>query len=252
MYASMVSDVLALRAEITFEMDLRLVPLFSRSCPDIKCVARYLEPADYIKNEKFDYQIPIASLGQYLRKDEASFGDGASFLQSDKMKTSELRQKYKAGGDLIVGIAWYSSDGRGLSKSISLQALKPLFEVSRVQFVDLQYGDKSLERQAFKKTTGFSLIHDDSIDQMKNIDDFAAQISALDLVITISNTTAHIAGALGVRTWVMLGAAPMQRWLMERSDCPWYSTVELFRQRNEDDAAYVIDNVKKRLKKLRP
>ena len=252
MYASMISDVLMLGAKVTFEMDARLVPLFARSFPKIKCVARCLKPADYIQNTEFDYQIPIASLGQYLRKDEASFGDGSRFLLSDKAKTKELRRKYKVGNNLIIGIAWYSSDGRGLSKSVPLKALTPLFEVPNIQFVDLQYGDQSAERQAFGKTTGFTLLHDDNIDQMKNIDDFAAQISAVDLVISISNATAHIAGALGVPTWVMLGAAPMQRWLMNRNDCLWYASVELIRQRNEDDAAYVIDIIKNRLKELKP
>jgi hypothetical protein len=252
MYASMISDVLMLGAKVTFEMDARLVPLFARSFPKIKCVARCLKPADYIQNTEFDYQIPIASLGQYLRKDEASFGDGARFLLSDKAKTKELRRKYKVGNNLIIGIAWYSSDGRGMSKSVPLKALTPLFKVPNIQFVDLQYGDQSAERQAFGKTTGFTLLHDDNIDQMKNIDDFAAQISAVDLVISISNTTAHIAGALGVPTWVMLGAAPMRRWLMNRNDCLWYASVELIRQRNEDDAAYVIDIIKNRLKEFKP
>jgi tetratricopeptide (TPR) repeat protein len=251
MYASMISDVLTLGAKVTLEVDARLVPLFARSFPKVKCVARCLNPADYILNTEFDYQIPIASLGQYLRKEEASFGAGARFLLSDKVKTDELRQKYKVADDLIIGITWYSSDSRGLSKSMSLQTLKPLFEVPNVQFVDLQYGDQRIERQAFEKTTGFTLVHDDNIDQMKSIDDFAAQISALDLVISISNTTAHIAGALGVPTWVMLGAAPMRRWLINRSDCPWYASVELIRQRNKDDEAYVVEIIKNRLKELR-
>ena len=252
MYASMITDVLALGADITFETDSRLVPLFERSCPEIKCVARHLEPVYEIQKTEFDYQIPLASLGQYVRKDEASFGNGAAFLQSDKQKTSKLRQKYKKGDDLRVGIAWYSSDGRGLSKSMTLMDFLPLFEVPGVQFVDLQYGDMSEERKTFKETTGFNLIHDDDVDQMQSIDDFASQIEALDLVISISNSTVHIAGALGVPTWVILGAAPMQRWLMDRTDSPWYASIEVIRKRTEKDTGYVIDIVKNRLKKLKP
>lgn len=244
LYATMIADVLTLGADITFETDARLVPLFERSLAEVKCVARSAAPDAVLQNTEFDYQIPIASLGQFLRKDEASFGDGASFLLSDKKKTQELRKKYKSGDDLIVGIAWYSSDGRGLSKSMSLMDLKPLFEVPGVQFVDLQYGDKGLERETFEEATGYNLLHDDDVDQMQSLDDFAAQISALDLVISISNTTVHMAGALGVPTWLMLDAAPMQRWLMNRTDSPWYSCIKVIRKRTEDDTPYVIDTVK--------
>ena len=248
LYATMLSDVLALGADVTFEMDARLVPLFERSMMDMKCLARSTQPDAEFRNIVFDYQIPIASLGQHLRKNEASFGDGSSFLRSDKKKTQEFRQKYKSENALIVGIAWYSSDGRGLSKSMSLMDLKPLFEVPGVQFVDLQYGDKAHERLAFEEATGFSLVHDDDVDQMQSLDDFAAQIAALDLVISVSNTTVHMAGALGVPTWVLLGSTPMQRWLMDRTDSPWYSCIELIRKRTEDDTPYVVEAVKNRLK----
>ena len=251
LYATMIMDVLALGADVTFETDARLVPIFERSISQIKCVPRSTPPDSELLNIEFDFQIPIASLGQYLRNDEASFGDGASFLHSDKKKTQELRQKYKFGDDLVVGIAWFSSDGRGLSKSMSLMDLKPLFEVPGVQFVDLQYGNRALEREAFQKTTGFNLIHDNDIDQMQSLDDFAAQIAALDLVISISNTTVHMAGALGIQTWVLLGAAPMQRWLMDRTDSPWYTCVELMRKRMEDDTPYAVEAVKNRLQNFK-
>ena len=251
LYATMLFDVMALGADVAFEMDARLVPLFERSMTGMKCFPRSTQPDAELQNIDFDYQTPIASLGQHLRKNEASFGDGASFLRSDKKKTQKFRKKYKSGNDLIVGIAWYSSDGRGLSKSMSLMDLKPLFEVSGVQFVDLQYGDKAQERQAFEEATGFNLIHDQDVDQMQSLDDFAAQIAALDLVISVSNTTVHMAGALGVPTLVLLGSAPMQRWLMDRTDSPWYSCVEVIRKRTEDDTPYVVEAVKKRLQNFK-
>jgi ADP-heptose:LPS heptosyltransferase len=85
---------------------------------------------------------------------------------------------------------------------------------------------------------------DRDVDQLTNIDAFAAQIRAMDLVITIDNSTAHLAGALGVPTWVLLPYAPNWRWQLERSDSLWYPSIRLFRQSKEGDWQSVVQHVK--------
>lgn len=248
MFASQLTDLLKRGARITFEMEPRLVPLFERSFPVIECVDREDNPPQALQTHPFDFQIATGSLGQFLRTKEADFGDGRAYLKADRHHVNLLKNRYNpTATKKVVGLAWYSSDGRGLTKSIPLDSLKPLAQFTDIQFVDLQYGDTADSRQAFEQATDCQIIHDQAIDQMASIDDFAAQIAAMDLVISISNTTVHIAGALGVPTWIMLPAAPMQRWLFKRSDSPWYASVELFRQRKEDDWPYVIGQVCARL-----
>ena len=88
---------------------------------------------------------------------------------------------------------------------------------------------------------------DRSVDQLADMDTFAAQIAALDLVITIDNSTAHLAGALGAETWVLLPFAPDWRWLQDREDSPWYPSMRLFRQPHRGDWPSVIQNVRKAL-----
>ncbi len=251
LYGTMIPDLLALGPEVTFETDARLVPLFKRAFSGMTCVPRSDPPPEGLQTAAYDYQISLGGLGQHLRKTTADFGSGVAYLKADPQKVEYLRQKYQKGEDLLIGLAWYSSDSRGLSKSVPLQRLAPFFDVPGVRFVDLQYGDTLKERQAFAETTGFSLIHDADIDQMASLDDFAAQIAAMDLVVSISNSTVHLAGALGVPTWVMLQSAPMQRWLMERSDSPWYASVELFRQRKANDWDDLINRVADRLTKFK-
>ncbi|NQV98984.1 MAG: tetratricopeptide repeat protein [Rhodospirillales bacterium] len=248
MFATMLPDFLKRGPDATFEMDRRLVPLFMRSFPQLTCIARTDVPSGALLSDMFDYQIPSGSLGQYLRPHTDSFGAGEAYLKPDLNKVEALRQTYGTSGKrLNVGLAWYSSNGRGLSKSIPLNSLEPLFHIPDVQFFDLQYGDTSQEQRAFAEAFNHRLFHDESIDQMASLDDFAAQIAAMDLVISISNSTVHLSGALGVPTWVMLPAAPMQRWLMNRSDSPWYASVELFRQRTNDDLPHVVQTVRNRL-----
>ena len=81
-----------------------------------------------------------------------------------------------------------------------------------------------------------------------DLDAFAAQVAALDAVVTISNTTAHMAGGLGVTTLLMLDTIPIWYWRMEREDSPWDSSLKLFRQRRPSDWAEVIGRVEEAVK----
>ena len=93
-------------------------------------------------------------------------------------------------------------------------------------------------------------VHDwEDADPLKDLDGFAAQIAALDLVISVDNSTVHMAGALGVPVWVLLPYVSEWRWLQARGDSLWYSTVKLFRQSSASDWKSVIIEVSKELQK---
>ena len=95
---------------------------------------------------------------------------------------------------------------------------------------------------------GTPVLVDRTVDQFTDIDRFAAQIAAMDLVITIDNSTAHLAGALtGVPTWVLLPFAPDWRWMLDRDDSPWYPTMRLFRQTSPGDWQGVMRSVQSAL-----
>ena len=95
--------------------------------------------------------------------------------------------------------------------------------------------------------TGLLLYQDEEIDSLRNLDDFAAQVSALDLVISTSNTTVHVAGALGKPVWTLLSYIPDWRWMLEREDTPWYPSMRLFRQRKAGDWSGVFVQVRSAL-----
>ncbi|MDA1023615.1 MAG: tetratricopeptide repeat protein [Proteobacteria bacterium] len=244
MFSSMIPDLQAAGAGVVLECDPRLMPLFERSFPDVRCLAR----RDGVRPEAMggiDYQISGGSLGRWLRPDFSAFPDRASYLKADEERSGDLRKKYRDGGDdLLVGIAWQSANPRmGDKKSMPLEALAPLAGMPGVRLVNLQYGDTVDERRAFEKKNSVSIIDDADVDQMTDLDAFAAQIKAMDLIISISNTTVHLSGALGVPSLVMLPVMPMWRWLGGREDSPWYSSVRLFRQPARDQWAAVIEKV---------
>jgi len=231
LYAGMVPDLVERGATVVLECAPRLVPLFRRSFRGVTCVGKLDVPAAETQSTDIDFQVSAGGLGQWLRRDLESFPRRPSYLVADAAKRAALRDDYKAGGDdLLVGVSWLSKNRRvGRQKSMTLAELMPL-AVPGVTLVDLQYGDTAAERQAFEKATGATIVHDGTVDQMADLDAFAAQVAAMDVVVTVSNTAAHMAGALGVPVWVMLHVAPLNCWLLGRDDSPWYPSARLFRQ----------------------
>jgi tetratricopeptide (TPR) repeat protein len=250
-FAHMMPDLIARDARVVLECERRLVPLFKRSFAGVTCVARATPPAPETASG-IDFQAPIGNLGRWLRPDLESFPERPSYLVADAGRRDALRDKYRAGsGDLLVGIAWISKNPEvGPEKSMALAEWRPLAAIAGVRFVDLQYGDTEAERRAFEDETGARIIHDASVDQMADMDAFAAQVAAMDLVVSVSNTTVHVAGALGVPTWVLLGRLPLAVWMAEGKKSPWYPSLRLYRQAKAGEWGDAIGRIEKDLGEL--
>jgi ADP-heptose:LPS heptosyltransferase len=145
-----------------------------------------------------------------------------------------LAQSYR-GARLRVGIAWHTKADQAQGRRIDLQQLEPLLRTPDVRFVSVQYGDHRAEIAALKERCGVDILADPSVDQMKDLDGFAAQLAALDLVVTIDNSAAHFAGALGVPCWVLLPSLPEWRWQLDRPDSIWWPSLRLYRQSRRGD-----------------
>jgi ADP-heptose:LPS heptosyltransferase len=169
----------------------------------------------------------------------ASFTAGGAYLKADPERRDTLKEAY--GSDrLRVGLSWHTTAaGTGWRRRVALSALLPLLRSRAARFVSLQYGDHAAEIAALADH-GIELLQDSAIDPLTDLDGFAAQIAALDLVITIDNSTAHMAGALGVPCWVLLHHSPEWRWLLQRNDSVWWPSLRLFRQPAPGDWDAVI------------
>ena len=252
LFASLIPGLIELGADIILECEKRLIPLFSRSFPTITCANMDDPDTGNAEQTQFDLHTPLGNVARWLHPDFTSFSSRPPYLVADSQQRQTLRKRYlDRGNDVLVGVAWYSkSPSLGPQKSMALQDLGPLLEVPGITFIDLQYGDTSEERQAFTAETGVEVFHDDGIDQMADLDSFTSQVAAMDMVVTISNSTAHVAGALGIPTLLLLGSYPLWYWLLERDDSPWYPTVQLFRQARPGEWGDVIDRVAERLVNL--
>ena len=245
MFAGMVPDLVEAGAHVVLESDPRLVPLFERSFAGIECIGKGDPPTAETRRDGIDFQSPGGNLGRWLRPNLESFPGRQSYLVAEEDRQGRLRENYLSDGEsLLVGVAWVSKNKRiGAQKSMTLMELAPLTGIPGVRFIDLQYGDTAEERRQFEDHTGVTVLHDEHVDQMSDLDAFAAQVATMDLVISVSNTTVHMSGSLGVPTWVMLNTVPLPCWLLERDDSPWYPSVRLFRQSVAGDWANVTERI---------
>jgi ADP-heptose:LPS heptosyltransferase len=233
LYSGMLPDLQARTSRIVLEVEPRLVPLFARSFPGLEVVAEQAEPALY--RGQVDAQVPLAGLGQHLRPNWNAFPPKQQgYLAADRALTRALRERVAPDGRRVIGLSWISrSQGTGQLKSTQLQEFAEVLGLPGCTFVDLQYGDTSAERETVERELGCRVQRLSDIDNTNNIDGLAALIAACDAVVTVSNVTAHLAGALGVATWVMVpyGHARIWYWFRESGNSPWYPNVQVRRQR---------------------
>ena len=140
-----------------------------------------------------------------------------------------------------IGIAWAGSRAHGNDRrrSCPLASLAPLFESADLAWFSLQKDDGEDQIAAVPAARNLVLL-----DARRDFDRKAALIAALDLVISVDTSIAHLAGALARPMWILLPYAPDWRWQQERSDSPWYPTARLFRQPRAGDWPAVIDELR--------
>lgn len=229
-FASLVPALLDRGARIRVECDARLVPLLARSFPGVDCRTRQ-EPPDLALAEGMDAQCPFSELPRHLVADIEAHPPPAPHVAADPARVAAARARYAAlGAGPKIGISWATHNLRWPDKTASLMRWEPILRSPGAHFVNLQYGDHAAEVAAMADRVGVAIHDDPAVDQKRSLEDFAAQVAALDLVLSISCTTVHVAGSLGVPTWVMLPHTPDWRHGLVRPASPWYRSVRYLRQ----------------------
>ncbi len=230
LYASMVPDLIARGALVTIECMDRLVPIFTRSFPEVKIVARQNPP---LPDDNFDFHAPGLWLGRWLRPDFESFPTRHSYLKADPEKIQRLRKRYQdMGRKRIIGLSWFTkSPAWGLKRSLQLADMLAPLDLKDMLIVDLQYGDTAQAwEEAQKLFPDLKVCRDPEVDQLKDMDVYAAQVAACDYIVTIGNTTSHIAGALGVPASILTPAEGLTwYWFAKGENSPWYPSLKLLR-----------------------
>lgn len=196
----------------------------------------------------FDMHVPLLNLPAVLGTRFETIPAAVPYLQADdEAKLMWINRLAQLGGDMKVGIVWAGNPehANDHNRSMRLAQLAPLASVSGICWVSLQKGGR-VETQS--GDIQFDMV--DWADELADFSDTAALVDALDLVIAVDTSVAHLAGGLNKPVWVMVPFAPDWRWLLDRTDSPWYPSMRLFRQAVRGDWASVVADVVQALHEL--
>ncbi len=226
MYSSLLSSLKEIQSSICVEVDGRLVKLMERSFPGIDFISEGTISEKDLQSQ-FDQQTSIASLPKLLNFAPECHTPPVSYLVGNDAVFSVVKKYYqeKFSDNKLIGLAWHSTGTQGLFRSISPEEMMHALELLNAQFISLQHGEPRALAASIE-----SIFIDDKVDPLKDIDKCCEQIKSMDLVITIDNTTAHLAGALGVKTILLLPLSPEWRWGITSSKSYWYQSVSIIRQ----------------------
>ena len=241
MFSSIIPDIYAASSQVLVQCDKRLIPLFERSFPTD--VIYYPKEA-HVSEEVYDLHIPMGSLPLNFRNSLDSFKKSASgFLKYNTEAAKSIKGPLiHKQSKKLVGISWKTKSTLRNSyiRNINLADLARALDNSNTQLVNLQYGDVSDEIEAVERDFGIDVIQFSDVDNKNDIDGLASLIGACDMVLTIDNATAHLSGALGVPTKLMLPHIADWRWGVSEDSSYWYDALQLHRQSNFKDWRSVL------------
>jgi tetratricopeptide (TPR) repeat protein len=251
MFASCVPDLHAAGAKVILECSRRLRGLFARAFPELRVISRdrSREP-DWAALGAIDYQCAAGSLPRWLRRAASAF-PGTPYLVADPARVAAWRARLADGpAGLRVGIAWTGGLPGTLraARSLSLEALEPLLGLPNARFVALELGDCSAAVAAMQRRSGAR------IDAWPGVaadpDEAAALACALDALVCVPTTMAHLAGALGRPVWVLVPGVGTWRYLWQGERMPWYGSMRLLRRAALGETRVVVERARDALQQL--
>jgi tetratricopeptide (TPR) repeat protein len=234
-----VEQVVSLGAKVYLEVHPPLKALLN-SLPGVSRVFARGEALPH-----FDFHCPLASLPLAFNTNFASIPSKTSYLNAPVERATYFADQFREYALPRVGIVWaggtfFKNDHL---RSIKLQTFSKIVIDGNCDFFSLQKDLRPFDTQLLEK---FSNIIDIG-PQLTDFSETAAIIANLDLVITVDTSVAHLAGALGKPVWILLPFSPDFRWLLDRSDSPWYPSARLFRQPSIGNWDSVMQDVRNAL-----
>lgn len=223
MFASCIPDAESYARHIVIDCHPKLQGLFRRSFPNCSVYGTRLEEAPvWMAHEPIDSSLAIGSLPKFFRNEAEEFPK-LPYLKADP----DRKRMYRAlldglGEGLKVGISWHGGNTLGGLRKLELDRLQDLVTAfPDVHWVSLNYKDSPL--------MGMPIHHWKYAVETDDYDDTAALVDELDLVITVPQAVAHLAGALGKECWIM--APDVTRWIYGKygPEHPWYGSARVFR-----------------------
>jgi hypothetical protein len=211
--------------------------LIVQTHPEMVSLVRCMRGVDQVvtwhdapPRQEWDQQIEVTELPRAFRTTLATIPVDVPYISLNPEAIAQSRNNLRGTGRPRVGLLWASS-GWNLARHLKLSELRPLLNLPGLDFYSFQRGEARVEIAQVAEAVS---IHDTS-GHSPEIVHTAADLVNMDLLITADTMAAHLAGALGRPVWVLLPFEADWRWMLERSDSPWYPTMRLFRQTKPGD-----------------
>ena len=246
LYSSMFPDLVNYHDNLIITTDSRLIPIMQRSFPKVNFINRYTNNLSNKNNSST--HILAGSLGRIFRNSLGDFKkEKYNWLVSCPKKCDKFKKKFSNLKKYKVGISWKSSGLKSSERSISLTQLSSIFPKKNFEIINLEYGDIHLEKDMLEKKKKRTLIYFDDFDYKNDLEGLAALIKNCDLVVTVANATAHLSGAIGIKTFVLVPSEPQWHWHSENKKSMWYPSAKLFRKKIDEEWIDVLNAVKKEI-----
>lgn len=222
LFASCIPDLQAISKQVIIECDRRLQGVFERSFGVEAFGTRFEERSPITDWLQADYVISMGELPRFFRRSHRTF-TGTAYLDPDPERCVQWRALLDSFPGLKIGLAWtggLKNTGKK-ERSIDLDMLAPLFDTGHT-FVSLEYNEPDLK--------GYPVKHwNRAVNKAVDYDETLALINELDLVISVTTTAVHAAGALGKECWCLVPEHPSFRFHLS-GEMPWHKSVKLLRQ----------------------
>lgn len=229
-------------ADVIFKVKSKLHHLFSAPNDKIQIIDNFQEI------NRIDFESPLMSLPYLLKTDINSIPSSVPYLKADIYKIEEWGKKLKSK-KFKIGICWQGSKAKvDKGRSFPLSLFNDISKIPNLELISLYKGDE--ENQILNIDFDLNNFGNNFDNEKHAFIDTAAIMMHCDLIITSDTAIAHLAGALGRPVWVALKNIPEWRWMLNRSDSPWYPTMNLYRQNKFNDWGYVFDLMKKDLNEI--
>ena len=231
------------------ESNKRLISILKRSFPHIK----FIQSFDYQNKENFTHQLSIISLGRFFRNKTSEFKKLKNFfLKTCEERDLRISKKINNNGKLVCGLSWRSLNKKsGHKKSLKLENLLPILKMENIHFVDIQYDDTTEEIKKFNQKYGTKIQTISGLDKYNDIESVLSLIKCCNFIISIGNATAHFAGSIAKKTFLILPHGMDAVWYWHNDDeSLWYPSIEIYRQDKANDWVNPINDIAKRIKQM--
>ena len=234
LFSTILPDIYKKFKKIILLTDKRLFRIYKENYPNISFYDQY---KDKVEEKHFDYHISLSSLGRHFRKNIQSFATYSKLdINSGKFKKDD-------NSKLRCGISWKSYSPTGKIKSLELKLFKNIFKLTEIDFFNIQYSDEESEIMALKNQEKLNLNAIENLNTKDDIYGLMQFMKSCDFIITISNTNAHLAGSLGIPTYLLLpkGVGAIWYWMNEfEGKNLWYPSIKIIRQNEYNQWSDVV------------